>query len=461
MPFYPNLKFKEDDTEKVKKKKKRVISNIKVLRKNLSTHIENSRSTPIKGSSVKIATWNIREFGGNSYGGRSFEEIYYMAEIISHFDLIALQEVRSNLKELKELLRYLGPNWDFIATDVTDGSAGNKERMVFVFNNDEVYFKNIAGELTLKENSKVRAAFGERIKLQNGIGLNIGANNLSGTYDAKIKKSKTGFKLSEDLEIPVPSNCSLTIPNNSFISVRKGTVVDKISKGKAKVKIPKSIVSGKDFGLRFPENTFDDSLRQFARTPFLISFQAGWLKLNLCTVHIYYGSDSGNKLNQRKREIELLTEALAAKAAKEFKSDKESFLCVLGDFNIIGKNHPTMAALESNNFEVPKALKTIPGSNVKRDKTYDQIAFWNPNRRSSYSKLEILGANIFDFFNYIFTDKDEKTYRREGVRFNGLKKTSSYKTWRTYKMSDHLPMWIELRTDFNTAYLEYLESTNV
>ena len=39
--------------------------------------------------------------------------------------------------------------------------------------------------------------------------------------------------------------------------------------------------------------------QQFARTPFVVSFQAGWFRFNLCTVHIYYGSETGQKLQRR------------------------------------------------------------------------------------------------------------------------------------------------------------------
>jgi hypothetical protein len=30
---------------------------------------------------------------------------------------------------------------------------------------------------------------------------------------------------------------------------------------------------------------------------------------------------------------------------------------------------------------------------------------------------------------------------------------SYYRDWRTYQVSDHLPMWIELETDFSEQYL--------
>jgi hypothetical protein len=35
-------------------------------------------------------------------------------------------------------------------------------------------------------------------------------------------------------------------------------------------------------------------------------------------------------------------------------------------------------------------------------------------------------------------------------------KTTYYKTfWRTFKMSDHLPMWVEIRIDHTDQYLKY------
>ena len=177
----------------------------------------------------------------------------------------------------------------------------------------------------------------------------------------------------------------------------------------------------------------------------------------MCTVHIYYGdAHDENKLEQRRSEIEQLTKALEGKAKGEFKFDKNSFLGVLGDFNIVGKGHPTMEALESSGFYVPDKLQTIPGTNVARDRAYDQIAFWRPKGVvQGYSRLDVLGADVFDFYEHVYTLNQEDIYRAEDN--NGLKADGSYKTWRTYKMSDHLPMWIELRTDFSDEYLNSLE----
>ena len=460
MPFYTSLKQKENDSAAIRDKKIRVATKLKDLKTAMETHFSESGSVSDARQAVRIATWNLREFGGNKYKGRSFEEIYYIAEMISHFDIVALQEIRADLDEFYDLTRVLGPDWDYVATDVTDGGAGNGERMIFLFNRRRVQFRNIAGELTLKEGGKIRAAFGERVKLEDGLQVRLPSNAtlLSGTYDARVKRSGDKHKLGLDLEIPLPDGCVLDIPSGASIAITKGTEVQKPAKGKAKVSVPRTI-KGKRFRLRFPNDSFDDSLRQFARTPYLLSFQAGWLKVNLCTVHIYYGDATDEKkLEQRRSEIQQLTKALANKAKGEFQFDDKAFLGVLGDFNIIGKGHPTMDALESNGFLIPEQLKEIPGTNVARDKAYDQIAFWKPSRTLGYVSLDVRAANVFDFFEHVFTMGEEPTYRRESPD-NGLKPSSSFKAWRTYKMSDHLPMWVELRTDFSEEYLNEIESS--
>ena len=432
MPFYVYLKNKKNDSAATKKKKRRVAKNLLNLRSNLEKHFKHPNSETDVRKSVRIGTWNLREFGNTKYGGRDYEALYYIAEILSHFDLVALQEIRGNLREFKLLMRILGPDWDYVASDVTDGRPGNGERMIFIYNRRYVQFTNIAGELTLEDGNKIRAAFGERIKLTNGISIKTPESEptLSGTYPARLKSIKNGGKkLDTDLEIPLPDDCVFSLPKDCKLVVTKNTEVESPDKGKAKVTIPRKI-DGKEYAIRFPEDTFDDSLRQFARTPYLLSFQAGWLKVNLCTVHIYYGDASDkSKLEQRRSEIDQLTKSLAKKAKAEFKEDDKSFLGVLGDFNIIGKGHPTMEALESNGFTIPAELKSIPGTNVAKDKAYDQIAFWKPARINGYARLEVLSANVFDFFEHVYTlDQDiEQTYRAE--KDNGLKEKTNYKTW--------------------------------
>lgn len=99
---------------------------------------------------LKIATWNLMHFGGTGGYKRSTESLLYIAEIIDHFDLVAIQEVKRDLTQLKSLLKdYLGSDWDYVVSDTTEGSAGNDERMAVLYRKERVIFSREAGEIVL------------------------------------------------------------------------------------------------------------------------------------------------------------------------------------------------------------------------------------------------------------------------------------------------------------------------
>lgn len=452
MPSYSQLSQSHPAGSPQEQLRKRTIAGLRRLRRALGAHFPQDTD---RMRTVRIGTWNIREFGNAKYGGRdSYEPLYYMAEIISNFDIAALQEVRDDMREFHQLLAILGPQWDYLATDVTDGGAGNGERMVFAFNRDRVRFRNIAGELTLPDGKKVLASFGERIRLENGIALELPAEtDLSGVYEARSDKKTSGaIKLAEDVDIALPAGTRLNLPEGSALAVTKGTEVSRPvgTRGQVSLQVPQGVITGDTYRLRFPGAALDQSFKQFARTPYLVSFQAGWLKIDLATVHIYFGDGSDEKLlAQRRREIASLTAALGNRAAKEMSKNPEHSVltAVLGDFNIISAEHETMQALEANGFEVPEQIRSIPGSNVAKNKAYDQIAFWEPKRSRGYTRVEVRDADVFDFFEQVYRLEDRATYQPD-------RSEGSYKTWRTYKMSDHLPMWIELTSDFSDAFID-------
>ncbi len=113
------------------------------LRAELADQIRNQR----RANSLIIGSWNIRAFDG---GRRRLDESYhYIAEIIDHFDICALQEIKPELGPLKRLVGLLGENWDYFVTDVTAGDAGNDERMAFLYNRNRVFFRNLIGEVVL------------------------------------------------------------------------------------------------------------------------------------------------------------------------------------------------------------------------------------------------------------------------------------------------------------------------
>ncbi|KON32445.1 hypothetical protein AC477_03005 [miscellaneous Crenarchaeota group-1 archaeon SG8-32-1] len=144
MPFYRDLNPKEKDADK------RTVERLLLLRKQLNEEIP--KRTQKK--TLLLATWNIRDFDADDYGKRLDEAIYYIAEIISCFDLVAIQEVNKDLTGLKRLMNILGGYWDVIFTDIPLGKRANQERMAFLYDKRKVKFGGLAGELVLPEKNK-------------------------------------------------------------------------------------------------------------------------------------------------------------------------------------------------------------------------------------------------------------------------------------------------------------------
>ncbi|MDR1866294.1 MAG: endonuclease/exonuclease/phosphatase family protein [Bacteroidales bacterium] len=300
------------------------------------------------GNFIYLCTVNLREFGDN----RRAESLHYIAEIISRFDPVAVQEVSANLKGLEKLMSLLSLNRDCIVTDSTEGSAGGGERTAFLYGRSKIAFKKLAGEIVL----------------------------------------------------------------------------------------PKEKLIGGEL--------------QFARTPFCVAFQAGWFKFNLTTVHIYYGSSSGVD-ERRLSEIE----AIAAFLSKRAKQENTSYI-LPGDFNIGNVGGAAMQALERKGFTIPDSIRRHP-SDLGGTKHYDRIAF-NLKLDAAmtvFSETE-QKSGAFNYTESICTPQDLEVYRPYFPERNTQGKTEKevekywLSTWRTFQISDHLPLWVELKIDFSNRYLE-------
>ena len=368
------MRFWGDDVAK-----SRAIDRLLALRGALHREIKAKRGE----GSILLATWNLRDFDDNKFGHgpRLDESFLYLAEIISAFDIVALQEVNRGLGALKTLINRLGKrDWDYIVTDITEGSSGNQERMAFVFNKHRVSFGNMAGEIVLP-----------------------------GQKD-----------------------------------------------------------------------------RQFARTPFVAAFQAGWYKFNLCTVHMFFGSGKEGK-QRRVKEIDDLAKFVIKRQKKE-----TGDYILLGDFNIESADDATMKALTDNGFTMKKELMEV-GTTLKGANPYDQIALKTKNKM-----LELGDAGIFDFEKFVFREEDHQQYRssdpknvhhdryitpekeqkfvdqakkrkRKKAEKNGVPFTWSEEetaaeqkkyylsVWRSFQLSDHKPIWIEMKVDFTADYLKSLK----
>lgn len=253
---------------------------------------------------------------------RDLFDVRCIAEIVSRFDVIAIQEVRGNLTALQNLQAALGPNWATIMTDVTRGKAGNNERMVFAFDLRRARPSGLAGELV--------------------------------------------------------------------VAIETGTSVTS---------------SGLD--------------RQFARTPYAVSFAADRLQLTLVTLHVLYGEevDRADEL----REIA----AWLARWAKEERQWNQN-LIALGDFNIDRRGDLLFDAFTSTGLQpapqlndVPRTIFGDPGDN----KFYDQIAWFVDKKRGPVLGLQSAAAGTFDYVP--------------------LLQAGRTKTELSWKISDHYPLWVE------------------
>jgi len=105
-----------------------------------------------------IASWNIRGLGGytpkwetasSDSPKRNLADLHYIAEIVSRFDILAIQETKDNLKALRVIMNLLGSDWGLLMSDVTHGAKGNLERLGYLFDVRRVRPTGLVGELVL------------------------------------------------------------------------------------------------------------------------------------------------------------------------------------------------------------------------------------------------------------------------------------------------------------------------
>ncbi|MDP1559962.1 MAG: endonuclease/exonuclease/phosphatase family protein [Pirellulaceae bacterium] len=212
-----------------------------------------------------------------------------------------------------------------------------------------------------------------------------------------------------------------------------------------------------------PKSALVDGVEQFARSPFLVRFQSGWFKFNLCTVHLYYGDDAGDGKARRVAEIDTIGKFLKKRAYK----DGQNYI-LLGDMNVVDPDDETMKALKKHKFVLPAdltedntALRWV--SNMSGDKHYDQIAFLPRKDELEIGPSEN-NAGVLNYYKAVFMEDEAETYLPLG-KANGKwpetpakRQTYFAKKWRTWQMSDHLPLFVELRIDFTEKYLKRIRN---
>ena len=119
----------------------KVQDEIKALRKWRDT--QPGRAIPAKSASrLLVVTWNLANFGVQK---RRDDDYQLIAEILSWFDVAALQEVNENLTGLRALQKFLPKKFAVLFSD----AAGNNERMTYLYDRNKIKLLEQVGEIAV------------------------------------------------------------------------------------------------------------------------------------------------------------------------------------------------------------------------------------------------------------------------------------------------------------------------
>ena len=297
------------------------------------THLRQHKQTRVIPARVQnrllIATWNIANFGVQE---RTGDDHKLISEIVSWFDIFAVQETHENYGDLADVHHNLGGSWRYVMSD----RAGNDERLAFLYDSAKVTLLEEIGEVAF----------------------------------------------------PPKDNANVSLP-----------------------------------GITQPFGGFD-------RNPYFATFQAGQFTILLATVHLFFGSDKQKKDIDR-RSLESFVVAKWADRQATSKTGYTRNLVVLGDFNMPKADpaDPIYKALTKKGLQVPAHTSQV-GSSIASDAHYDQIAFFPGDVQQAFTG----NMGVFDYDQVLFPD----LFQARGAQ--------DYKTFAKYHISDHRPMWMELRT---------------
>ncbi|OYY95921.1 MAG: endonuclease [Hydrogenophilales bacterium 28-61-23] len=303
----------------------------------LRAHLDQSVPAKKSHENLLIATWNLRAFasltrewtaGPKRSPKRDLRGLLAIGEIVRRFDVVAIQEVKGDLRALRDLMRWLGDDWAFVMTDITLGAAGNDERMAFLFDTTRLKLSGLA--------------------------------------------------------------CELVVPPEWLDEI------------------------GAD-ALR----------RQFARTPYAVSFKTADTTFILVTLHITFGNSATERLPELKGIARWMREWANRESAWTHN------LIALGDFNIDRQGDPLWQAFTSTGLAAPEELNSVPrtvfatSGKPETDKFYDQIAWFRS--ASGVPKLSMThrAAGYVDFLPYVYTEQE---FSKQSI---------------SHRVSDHYPLWVE------------------
>ncbi len=95
-----------------------------------------------------LGSWNIANLGDDAQR-RTDDDIAVIAELLSWYDVTAVQEVKEDLTDFWRVMSALPGHFKTVFSDM----AGNQERMVFVYDSNRVDRLELAGEVAVPQAS--------------------------------------------------------------------------------------------------------------------------------------------------------------------------------------------------------------------------------------------------------------------------------------------------------------------
>ena len=186
------------------------------------------------------------------------------------------------------------------------------------------------------------------------------------------------------------------------------------------------------------------SEQSFWRPPYLCSFRAGNFDFLALAMHARWG----DSLAARRNELQGVSNWIKRRFESKYVEDHD--LIVFGDFNTPRLTDETFAALASCGLKLPAPLvklkvgnRVVGGSNLGKSARYDQILPL-PTVPENFTNA----GGAIDF--HIADSKIAELFPGKGYSRQKF----------TYQLSDHFPVWVQVRTDIETFRLNQIIQDN-
>ncbi len=380
--------------------------------------------------SVLIASFNIRKLGKLGAKGRDDATMRFLADVCRRFDLVAVQEVMTDMTALRRMRDLMGERYGLAVSDIVGtfpGERGNEERLAFIYNPQLV----------------------RRAELVTSVST------------SRTKVLKTIARHHKELFDTMEANASARA-QRKFHNETLPEYLRKLEAGE-KTKAPKE-----------PKFSVDvDPFLQFIREPFAVAFEVhghpglGSYNFLAINAHLQFG-----RPQDRKAEARAMFEWIIHKV----QSKEATNIVILGDLNFdldrpavdlkeiirefrairrSGKNKQMYVSFP---FIFPHPAPPVlhpPGkvyrTNIRLTQTYDQIGVFSQDEQVG-KYLESTATGHADDNRWgqpggpdygVFNFSDLFSVALHGKALDALSKTEKRAFTRRFehKVSDHMPIW--------------------